>query len=164
MAIDPHFSSLFYSVIKGDAMRFVSLNGRRKKFVIAEVDSIISNSKGWFINESPYKLLRLKFKEIGKDTVHLQRENEMFVNKDPANSKNSVVIQFNNLFFDDTILRPHHDTLNVNLTRITDCYSFETSLRLKNPDDVESLYISVPKGLLGFKTLSGEIWVNETRQ
>lgn len=161
LAIDPNFLTLFNSLRQKDTIQFISSNGRSKTFVITKVDSIISNKKGWFINEAPYKLLRFSFRETGKDTVRLERENEIFVNKAPAANINTISIQFSNFYFHDSIIPPlRHDTLNLNAGRFMNHYSFETSLRLKNPDDIKVLYINVQKGFLGFKTLSGEIWVN----
>src|SRR5437764_584745 len=129
LAINANFLSLFNSIIRKDTIRFNSSNGVNKIFIITKVDSIISNRKAWFINEAPYKLLRSTFKEIGKDTVHLERENEIFVNKNALKNQNSIVIKFNNLFFDDTILPLlHNDTLTLNAKRFINYYSFETSL------------------------------------
>ena len=162
LAIDPIFMTLFNSITQKDTFSFWNAVGNRKVFVITKVDSIISNEKGWFINEKPYKLLMMSFRETGKDTVDLQRSNEVFVNKDPGKNLSSMVIQFNNFFFDDTIPPlPHHDTLNLNGKKFTNYHLFETSSSLKNPNDVKVLYITLPNGFIGFKTLSGEIWVNE---
>jgi len=162
LAIGQEFLLLFYSVKNKNPMRFSSLNGRSKTFIITKADSIISNEKGWFINEKPYKLLQFEFREIGKDTVHLERENEVFVNKNPEKNQNSIAIQFNNFYYHDTILPLlHHDSLNINNKKFTEYFIFETSLHLKNPEDIKVLYINVSKGFLGFKTLSGEVWVND---
>jgi hypothetical protein len=164
LAIDPKFLSLFNAVIKKDTIRFNGSNGNSKTFIITKVDSIISNRKGLLINERPYKVLRTYLKEIGTDTTALERANEIEVAKDPELLVSGITIHFNNLYFSDTILpRINYDTLNFNNKRFTNYYLFETSLGLKNPDDVKVLYISVPKGFLGFKTLSGEVWVNEAK-
>jgi hypothetical protein len=164
-AIAPNFLSLFNAVIEKDTIHFSSSNGGNKIFVITKVDSIISNRKGGFINERPYKVIRAYFREIGTDTTLLERATEIEAAKDPQLLISGITIHFNNLYFSDTLLPLlHHDTLDLNAKRFTNYYSFETSLNLKNPDDVKVLYISVPKGFLGFKTLSGEIWVNEMEQ
>ena len=162
LAIASNFLAIFNSVKQKDTFSFRDTTGRRKTFVITKVDSIISNEKGWFINERPYKLLRMNFKETGNDTVNLERSNEVFVNKDPEKNINSIVIQFNNFFFDDTILPPlHHDTLSLNEKKITNYYLFETSLSSNNPDDVKVLFLNVPNGIVAFKAFSGEVWLNE---
>ncbi|HVM86680.1 MAG TPA: hypothetical protein VMT76_00735 [Puia sp.] len=161
LLIDPQFSSIFYSLIQKDSLQFSSSNNRSKMFIITKVDSIVSNEKGWFINEKPYKLLQFEFREIGKDTVRLERQNEVFVNKNPEKNQNSIAIQFNNFYYHDTILPLlHHTTFNINNKKFTDYFMFETSLHPENPDDVKVLYINVSQGFLGFETLSGEIWVN----
>jgi len=162
MGIDSSFLKLFNSVVQTDTFSFKNLNDDRKSFVVTKVDSIISNKKGWFINEAPYKLLRVNFRESGKDTLHLERPNEVFVNKDPATGKSSLNIEFNNFYFYDTVLPLlNHDTININDKKITNYYLFKTSLKLKQPDDVKELYISPAKGFIGFKTVSGEVWINE---
>jgi len=160
-AIDPNFLSLFNSLIQKDSIQFTNSNGVNKTFLITNIDSIISNEKGWFINEAPYKLLRVRFREIGKDTLHLERENEIFVNKNPATNTNSLCIKFNNFYYskDSMLPRINYDTLSIANKKFTDYYLFETSLGLKNSGDVQVLYVSASKGFLGLKTMSGEVWV-----
>jgi hypothetical protein len=163
LTIDPNFLSLFYAASQKDTIQFNNSNGKNKTFFIAKRDSVISNKKGWFINEKPYKRLSIKFREIGADTTILERESQLEVGKDPEFLVSGITIQFNNLYYGDTTLPLlHHDTLNLNNKKFADYYVFETSIRLKNSDDVSVLYINVSKGLLGFKTESGEIWVNES--
>jgi hypothetical protein len=162
LTIDPNFLSLFYGVAQKDTIRFNSSNGKFKTFFISKRDSVISNKKGWFINDKPYKRLSIKFREIGTDTTILERESQLDVGKDPEFLVSGITIQFNNLYFGDTTLPLlHHDTLIINNKKFLDYYVFETSLRLKNADDVKVLYINASKGILGFKTESEEIWVNE---
>jgi len=162
LAIDPAFSALFNSVVQKNTFSFRDTAGNRRVFVITKVDTIISNEKGWFINERPYKLLSTNFREAGQDTVDLDRGNEIFVNKYPDNNSSSIVIQFNNFYFNDTILPPlHHDVLNLNGKRLTNYYLFETSLEFKRPNDIKDLYMNPAKGFLAFKTVSGEVWINE---
>ncbi|HET9825993.1 MAG TPA: hypothetical protein VFP87_11695, partial [Chitinophagaceae bacterium] len=157
--IDPKFLSLFNSIIQSDTIRFNSPTGNNKTFVITKVDSIVSNRRALLINERPYKVVRAYFKEVGPDTTLLERENEIEVAKDPQSLTSGITIHLNNLYFSDTILDLHHDTLYLNLEKFTNYYLFQASLKLKNPDDVKFLYIDVPNGFLGFKTLSGEVWV-----
>lgn len=161
--IDPKFLTLFNSVLYKDTIRFKNASGKKKLFVIKSLDSVISNQKGWLINEEPYKLLRMNFREIGTDTTQLERENQIFVNKSPKNNENSLCIKFNNFYYySDDILPPLIlDTLILINTKITNYYLFETSLVLKKPSDVKVLYMNKEKGFAGFKTLSGEIWINE---
>jgi hypothetical protein len=163
LVIASDFLALFNSVVEKDTFSFRNKTGSRKSFAITKIDSIISNKKGWFINERPYKLLRMNFRETGKDTVKLKRDNEVFVNKDPGKNLTSIAIQFNNFFFDDTILpQLHHDTLSFSGKKLTNYYLFETALSLTNPNDIRVLYMSGLKGFLAFKTMSGEVWLNET--
>lgn len=163
LAIDADFLAIFNSISQKDTFSFRNTTGGRKTFVITRVDSVTSNKKGWFINEKPYKLLIMNFKEIGMDTTYLERRNEIFVNKDPATNTNSLCIKFNNFYScGDTMLpRLNHDTISLTNRKVTDYYLFETSPGLKNPNDVQDLYINVSNGFVGFKTSSGEIWVNE---
>jgi hypothetical protein len=162
LAIDPDFLAIFNSVIQKDTFSFRDLIGRRKVFVITKVDSITSNERGFFINERPYKLLRMSFKEIGADTTYLERRNEISVGKDPVALVSGITIEFNNFYFGDTILsKIHQDTISLNNKKITNYYLFETSLGLRNSNDVSILYINVAKGIVGFKTVSGKFWVNE---
>ncbi len=162
MAIDSSFKMLFNSLISKDTFAFTDLMNHRKVFAITKLDSIVSNEKGWFINQSPYKLLRIRFKDLGTDTPELDRENEIYVMKDPKTAGGSIGIQFNNFYFTDSIIPSlNHDTIDINGKKIIDYYLFETSLKLKHPDDVKELYISPVKGFIGFKTVSGEVWLNE---
>lgn len=163
LEITPEFSAFFYSLIRRDTFSFINGIGERKLFVVNKVDSIISNTKGSFINERPYKILIMNFKEFGKDTVHLRRTNEVFVNKYPDNGINSLCIKFNNFYFikDSVLPQVSRDTILLNGQVINNYYLLETSLRLDNGDDVEFLYISIPEGIIGFTTLSGEVWIRE---
>jgi len=162
MQIDPSFLNIFNSVTKKGSFSFRDSNNNRKAFIITNIDSVISNQKGWFINEAPYKLLIMKFREVGPDTTQLERMNEIFVNKDPAANRNSLCIQFNNFYYSgDSLPSLNYDPLYVNGKIITGYYFFKTSLDLKHSNDVKELYISAGKGFLGFKTSSGEFWSNE---
>jgi hypothetical protein len=161
LAIDSNFLSLFNSIKQKDTIRFSNLNGNGKIFIIVKVDSQISNKKGLLMNERPYKVIRAYFKEIGKDTTLLRRANEIEVAKDPQSLISAITIHFNNLYFNDTLLTLHQDTIDLDSKKFTNYYLFETSLGLKNPDDVKVLYINRSTGFLGFKTQSGEVWINE---
>jgi hypothetical protein len=163
MEIDPEFSAFFYSLIRSDSFSFINEIGERKLFVINNVDSIISNTKGSFINERPYKTLIMNFSQYGKDTVHLYRSNDAFVNIYPDNGINSLCIKFNNFYFikDSVLPQTIEDTLLFNGQIISNYYLLKTSLNLKHRDDVEFLYISIPRGIFAFTTLSGEFWMRE---
>jgi hypothetical protein len=146
-------------------MRFTDTRGRTKVFIITKIDSLIKNKKGWFINEEPCKLLTSSLKELGKDTVRLKRVNEFFVNRDPSKEINTIGIQFNNFYFHGSILpQIHQDSMTLNNRKFTNYYQFESSLGLEDADDVKVLYINTEKGFLGFKTLSGEAWLNKVYQ
>ena len=157
--IDSSLIKVFNSILQRDTFSFKNSTGSKKSFVISKVDSIISNKNGWFINEKPYKLLRINFKEVEGDTTFLERSNQIFINRDAATNTNTICIQFNNFYYFDSVLPPlNRDTINMNNQRLTNYYSFETSIRLKNSNDINVLYVKIPRGLIGFKTLSGEIW------
>jgi hypothetical protein len=159
LSIDPSFLIFFNSIIQKDTIVFENSVGSKKRFVISGIDSIISNTKGWFVNQKPYKLLRARFREIGPDTSRLDRENVIFVNKNPENNITSLCIQFNNLYYSKNSLpQLGQDSQSVGRQAI-EYYSFETFLQLKNPRDTKILYISPQKGFLKFETLSGEHWV-----
>ena len=85
----------------------------------------------------------------------------MEVAKDAKSLLSGIAIQFNNLYFHDTLLPIHHDTLILNDKKFTNYYLFESSLTPKRPDDVKILYMNLAKGFFGFKTLSGELWIRE---
>lgn len=163
MEISPAYSSIFYSIIRNDTFSFNNNKGLKKVFVIINVDSIVSNSKGPFINERPYKLLRMNFRELGEDTVPLTRSNEVFINKYPDNGLHSLFIQFNNFYYSKDSVLPliHLDTLVINGKAIASFYLLKSSLKLYHKDDVELLFVSISEGIVGFKTLSGEFWMRD---
>lgn len=162
MAIDSSFLKLFNSIARKDTFAFSDFNDSKKVFVITKVDSTELNKKGWFINGGAFKALQLSFREIGVDTTPLDRSNEISISKAPSINRSGIYIQFNNFYFNDTILPSlNRDTIDINGKKIIDYYLFETSLKLKHPDDVKELYISPVKGFIGFKTVSGETWLNE---
>lgn len=161
--IDSDMRIFFNSVTAKDTLNFQSENQKEKVFVITKIDSIIRNSKGGFMSERPYKLLQFKFREIGTDTVVLERENEVFINKYSENNGNTICIKFNNLYYwNDSILPVvRRDTLHIIGTEVTDYYVFENSVGLTNADDVKTLYATKETGFIAFRTKSGEVWVRK---
>jgi hypothetical protein len=156
---DSNIRAVFLSASSADTLYFVNDKARQKIF-IAEVDSILKNKKGGLMDPIPYKMLRVRFREIGKDTLSLERESEMFINKYPNESKTSYSLRFNNFAFNDSILPPlSKDTLNINGLKIYNYYIFETSLGSRNADDINTLYVTKEKGIVAFKTRSEEYWI-----
>ncbi len=91
LSIDSSFLSLYKVMTNSDSLVFI--NGIQKKlFVIGRKDSIINNSKGYFINSRPYKTLKTKFVLVGND-MNEDEESEILVNKDPEKQENSVRIK-----------------------------------------------------------------------
>ena len=165
LTIDSNFLKLYNSLIKEDTFSFKNQIGSRKEFVITDFDSIVINSKGPLINQRPYKLLIMHFRAVGDDTVSSERANEIFVSKYPDNGINSIVIQFNNFYFSkDTTLPPKSpDTVKLNNTKFTNYYKLESSWNLMHLNDVKFLYLSPEEGIIGFVTLSGEVWERERK-
>ena len=165
LTVDSNFLKLYNSLIKEDTFSFKNQIGSKKEFVITDFDSIVINSKGPLINQRPYKLLITHFRAVGDDTVSSERANEIFVNKYPDNGINSIVIQFNNFYFSkDTTLPPiSPDTAKLNNTKFTNYYKLESSWNLMHLNDVKFLYLSPEEGIIGFVTLSGEVWERERK-
>jgi len=162
MAIDPTFLNLFNSILQKDTFSFHNSKGESKVFVITKIDSAELNKRGWFINGGPFRTLHFSFREIGKDTAFLDRYNEVSITKAPSVNVSSITIQFNNFFYSDTVLpRIIHDSLTIGEKKIIDYYLFRTPLNLKNSYDVKELYLSSLKGILGFKTIAGDVWINK---
>ncbi len=159
--IEPTYLALFNSVSNRDTISFENATGKIKAFVIANVDSIIRNEKGGFINELPYKLLFINLREISGDTTRLDRPNRMYVNRDPTNNKNSFYVEFENMSYITHSLSEDFrtDTIGILGRKYTNYYFFAAKNELKRVDDVEQLYMTISDGILGFKTLSGEWWV-----
>ena len=67
MQIDLKFVNIFNSVTQQDSVSFINAVGKRKTFVFLNIDSITHNTKGWGINQAPYKLLISRFREIDNE-------------------------------------------------------------------------------------------------
>jgi|GEM_PF-6262994 len=160
LAIDPVFLRLFNSLHGKDTIRFNNSSGREQVFVIGKVDSIVMNEKGWFINGAPYKILRFGIREIGRDTSLLERENTIFVNKDPLANRSTFSIEFNNFLYhvDDTLPPLNTDTIVVAGKKISNYYFFKTDIRQKGVADVKEMFLSLGTGLVAYKTLNGDEW------
>jgi hypothetical protein len=162
LTIDSDFMKIFKSIYNQKSYDYINTEGRIKKFLVMNVDSVTRNEKGWFINALPVKWIRLKIREVGDDTTHLERENEIFVNKDPGTNVSSICITFNNFYdcVDNELPLLQTDSTEINEVKISNYHLFETSLTSKSPDDVRVIYVSPDKGVLGFVTASNEKWVN----
>jgi hypothetical protein len=159
MNIDISFLRIFYALSKVDTFRFVNTHGVQKEFVVTDVDSILSNSKSWFINQGPYKEMYMDIKQVGEDTTSLIRPNRIFVNKNPTTNKNSISIEFNNFIYFDTILpNCNRNIINIKGKYIINYYIFETILDASD-ESVRSLYISPEEGIIGFKTFADDTFL-----
>jgi hypothetical protein len=165
LAFDPKFREVFTAFTLKDTLRFQGTSGRIKTYVIA-LDSITENTKGWFINGAPYKLLRLNFQEIGTATPTARRENVVWVNKNPLENNNTIHVGFNNMWHLDTLLQePNSDTIILNDKKFTNYYSFNSRIApqpdddAKYNDDAYTVFVSITKGFFGYKTNSNECWV-----
>ena len=76
MEIASPFLNIFNAIAKQDQIMFVNDKGRKKSFSISEIDSVIKNEKGCFVNIIPYKNLSINFYQKGYDTLDLERKNE----------------------------------------------------------------------------------------
>lgn len=160
LEIDEPFKTLFYSLSINDTLRFRNETGRLRMFIITEVDSVIHNSKGGFINSEPYKLLQIKFSQQQVGVHFPDTTNEVFVNKYPRTGITSLHIDIGNYWYsvDDSLPAPAKegftDTSDPVYKLVTDVPDM-----LKYADDIKDLYVSVRKGFIAFETLAGEKWL-----
>lgn len=163
LKIDPEYSQIFFSVSSQKYMVFRNQFGRKKFIAITNVDSTLYNpAPGGFMRSSPFKIYTLEIRQVGADTLKLERENSMFVNYDLEKQENSLAIIFLNFYFHgNTLPQINTDTQRINGYAISNYYIFTTALRPTQSDDVVELYISIDKGIVAFKTLCGDFWVRE---
>lgn len=163
LKIDPEYSQIFFSVSSQKYMVFRNQFGRKKFIAITNVDSTIYNpAPGGIMRGKPYKIYTLEMRQVGSDTLRLERENSMFVNYYPEEQKNSFSISFLNLdYYSNTLPQINTDTQRINGYAISNYYIFTTALRSTQSDDVVELYISIDNGIVAFKTLCGDFWVRE---
>jgi hypothetical protein len=94
----------------------------------------------------------MNFQEIGEDTTILERPNRVFVNKDPKRNENSLLINFNNFYYSDSILPIRSDNIiDIHGQKMTKYYVFETKLNASQKS-IRTLYVSPDEGIIGFKT------------
>jgi hypothetical protein len=161
MEIDPAFREVFNAVIQKDSFMFCNAAGETKMFAIAQTDSVVLNSKGWFINGEPHKLVRTHFHGMDNDTAaSVCAENGVWVNKEPATDKNSIGIMFCGFEYQaDTLPALHTDSLTLLGRTFTGYYHWQTSLSQKTPGNVKELYLTKDAGFVAFTDASGATWV-----
>jgi hypothetical protein len=162
LAIDNSYLKLFNAISKKDTITFQDSLKNIRRYIIISRDSIISNQRGLFINEKPYKLLRIKFIGILNLNSNSASTGEVFVSKDPERNLNSLYIQFNNfqVFTHESLLNFVNHYKNITNKDSSTVYEFHTKIlsNLNKPDDIESLYASPVSGIIAIVTKSGGLW------
>jgi hypothetical protein len=161
-AIDPEFRSIFKALTQKDSVVFEDSAGHHRGFVFTKPDSIENNTKGWFINARPYKIIEAHYNEFGQDTIKPYFKTTIYVHKDPASKCNTLCIKFNLFYFFDSILPPPRtDTLKLRGREFTHYYAFKSTF-VRSPADIEVVYIDKKEGFLALVTRSRIVWLNKS--
>lgn len=172
----------FQSFSKMDTLFFQSKNHNVDTFVITKIDSVLKNTKGYFINSRPFKELFLTYKQIPIDYWAESRvemagtSSERKVKEDarlitittyPDNNSTEIYISFKNfrsLIKNNNYLIPiNYDTIKVNGSWFTNYYKINSTKNslLIDSNDIETIYVNQKDGFIAFKEKNGKIWLRK---
>ena len=154
--------SFYYAIARNKELYFTNPNKEKKYFKILVDSLLINEDTTGFMSGRGSRALMMSIKEIGNDTVHIERKNEIMLVKVANRKATGIYIDFCNLYYDDTIL-PNiiHDTLTIQSKKFSEYYEFKSFLKPKSTDFIEILYATPNQGIIGFKSIKGEMWLKK---
>ena len=178
-SFDKDLRALVKNYKVGDTLTFKNLTNSIETFIITKIDSANNNKKGFFINARNSKSLTVFYKqfpvdkwqrhwtEMGTNNSDKKELSEygtlISIEKFPDNGTSDYYFNFKEFRCSNSELpKLNTDTL------ILDKYSFTNYYKIDNcniksdiPNAIQSCYSTVDKGLVAFKTNSGEVWTRQ---
>lgn len=157
------FSTKYRNMINpykiGDTLFFDSKNGEVFRIVITGIDSIVSNTKDAPLAERPYKDIKVYCNYLDYSTVNATSATLVLINNYPDSLEQSCDFAFRNFrgYMDDK-----NDSLSLSTLDVpfNNCYIIRNhAMDLgQGQADIELLYVEQEKGIIAFRTYSGEVW------
>lgn len=157
---DEAFIALFNSASMYDTVHFRSQNSNKiKTFIISYIDSFAITEQGSFINSSPFKRKTIHFSEIISDTTSISRRDELTIIKNPNHPGQGIEVQFNDLYYSDTILPPLIQDTIFYWNKPIGYYKFMAKLSQRSNKGAKAIILSPKFGFLGFETGNGDFFI-----
>lgn len=162
MRIDFTLANIFKSVASKDSISFSNEAGKKKLFIIEKIDSILTNRKNVIMAAKPYNNWKMTF-TIVENGKALESKGVLFVNRDPTENRNSILIELNDFYYHaDSLPKLRSDSLIIKNAVITNYYRVNPNGNFGKDYNVEALYIDEKNGFIGFEMKNGEIWSNDS--
>lgn len=142
-------------------MTFVNAEGKKRQIIKTAIDSMISNYKGGINTPRPHKTVSGYFIEKYLDKTY---KYETYIHIYPDSGENTISIQFGSIRQRYTDILPNliTDTIGFEDYYISNYYLCDaTKLGFNDLKNIGVLYFDSKRGVLGFKSLDGEIWVRD---
>ena len=160
---------------------FFFQNGKndREFFVITQIDTILSNTKGYFINSRSQKSISVYYKQILSNTLPQLQSEKQYTSKTASNAiEDAKLIEVTKYPDDQTLFinfsfkkfsglskgdlgNLFTDTIRVNDHYFTKYYKIKNSFAylLKDSTEVKAIYLKLDKGIVAFEQLNNEWWI-----
>ena len=175
--IEQSYRDLVSPYKSGDTLLFKDSSNKINSFLISKIDSVIYDTKGYFINRKNEKIISVSYKQIPIDKwahewigsapdsagfrEHKEDATLIDIIRDPA--AESTELNFNFQIFRGCTLKNlplHTDTLNINGINITGYYKIEyCDEDVKNLSDIKVAYSTIKKGIMAYQLLDGTWWI-----
>lgn len=163
------FSSKFRSLITpyriGDTLKFINSSLETHRIVITGKDSIITNRKGGFMSQRPYKLVQLYCNTLDYRKKNARDTSFIFINKYPDNMKESCYFSLMN--FRGSITNQNDSIISNFQTQegqtFSNCFVVSNVALdlMESKDDIEHIYVQLEKGIIAFRSYRGDLWVKQ---
>jgi hypothetical protein len=164
-----NFSPMYRNLVSpyriGDTLHFTNENRGIRRIRITGTDSIVSNWKGGFMSQRPYKVIQVYCDALDFHRKNARDTDFVLINKYPDSLKQSChfsVMNFRGQIGDgpDSIISEFHPTGG---KIFSNCFVIRNvaSDLVEGDDDIEYIFVQQASGVIAFKSYRGDLWVKQ---
>lgn len=172
LAFSTKYLNLIRPYASGDTLAFENERQQVDTFIITTIDSLIQNTKGFFINQRSYKWISVSYRQwpvnpwkhptgTNNNTSEVE-DNLIFINIYPDSLAEECYISFKRFRGSiekgtDTLI---HKSITANHLTFTDYYEVNNAALdlVKDSTDVKTVYITNNKGITAYQDQKGHWW------
>ncbi len=171
--LDSFQVALINAYATNDSVYFVNGKQEVEGFVVKAIRREGKKESGIFLAAPAYNSVQIEINYFPHDTWmgeiftdtgrRIDYPSLLAISNSPQSRQRAYSIQFKNFSsrYDTVLGTFHRDTLFINGRLLTDYYEPENNYpeRVKEKDDVASVYWTVKDGLIAYKTKCGDYWI-----